>query len=229
MGPAESPFEGKLVESLAQISAETGEVLQSVDIGASEEANNPDQAEELVSNPADIAVDAEGKVYIIDASGNSLLTWTEADGLQLFAAWPAADNASQSVPTAVAVAPDGTIYVGFLSGFPFEPGSARIEHYTPDGTLARTFEGLTLVTDILVTADGTLYAVEMAGGFGDTGYIPASGRIVHVSEDGLMAVAEGLNFPYGFAMDADGNFLVTVDSAFGAPASGRVIRVASGM
>ncbi|MBK8022296.1 MAG: ScyD/ScyE family protein [Chloroflexi bacterium] len=146
MGPAESPFEGKLVESLVQISAETGEVLQSVDIGAWEEANNPDQAEELVSNPADIAVDAEGKVYIIDASGNSLLTWTEADGLQLFAAWPAADNASQSVPTAVAVAPDGTISIGFLLGFPFEPGSARIEHYTPDGTLARTFEGLTLVT-----------------------------------------------------------------------------------
>ncbi|MBL8133328.1 MAG: ScyD/ScyE family protein [Anaerolineae bacterium] len=229
MGPGGDAFDGKLVESLVQISAETGEVLQSVDLGAWEEANNPDTTPELVSNPADIAVEAEGKVYIADASANSVLTWTEADGIQLFAAWPATDNDTQSVPTAVAIAADGDVYVGFLSGFPFAQGSARIERYSASGELEQTYSGLTLVTDILVTEDGTLYAVEMAGGFGDTGYIPESGRIVSVTDSSITAVAEGLNFPYGFVMEADGSFLVTVDSAFGAPGSGRVIRVAGGM
>jgi sugar lactone lactonase YvrE len=229
MGPGDAPFEGKVVESLVQIDVATGETLQSVDIGTWEETNNPDQAQELVSNPSGIAVDADGKIYVADASGNSLLTWTEADGLQLFASWPTSDTEAQAVPTDVAIDADGNIYVSFLSGFPFEPGSARIERYSPEGELTQTYGGLTLVTDVLVTADGSIYAVEMAEGYGDTGYMPASGRIINVTEDGATAVAEGLNFPYGFAMDAEGNFLVTVDSAFGEPGTGRVIRVSGGM
>lgn len=229
MGPAENPFEGTMVEALVQIDSESGEVLQSVDLRAFETENNPDGAQEVVSNPADIAVAADGTVYIADASGNSVLTWTEADGLSLFAAWPGDDQSAQAVPTSVAIGPDGSVYVGFLSGFPFAQGSARIEVYSADGELQQTFEGLTLVTDVLVTEAGDVYAVEMASGFGDTGYIPSSGRIVKVTADGLEAVAEGLNFPYGFAIDADGSFLVTVDSAFAAPDSGRVVRVAAGM
>jgi hypothetical protein len=229
LGPSESSFDGKLVEALVQIDIESGDVLQWADLSTFEDENNPDGAEELVSNPADIAVAEDGTVYIADASANSVLTWTEADGLSLFAAWPGDDESAQAVPTAVAVGPDGAVYVGFLSGFPFESGSARIEVYSPEGELQETFEGLTLVTDVLVTDAGDVYAVEMASGFGDTGYNPDSGRIVSVSADGIEAVAEGLNIPYGFVQDAEGNFLVTVDSAFGGPDSGRVISVAAGM
>jgi sugar lactone lactonase YvrE len=195
-------------------------------LGTFEEANNPDGSQELVSNPADFAVADDGTIYIADASGNSLLTWTAADGLNVFVAWPGGDENAQAVPTSVAIGADGSIYVGFLSGFPFAAGSARIEQYSADGELLQTFEGLTLVTDVLVSDMGDLYAVEMASGFGDTGYIPESGRIIRVTADGVEAVAEGLNFPYGFTMDADGNFLVTVDSAFGAPDTGRVVRIA---
>ncbi|MDZ4768737.1 MAG: ScyD/ScyE family protein [Chloroflexota bacterium] len=225
MGPAEMTYEDKMVEALVQIDRESGEVIQSIDIRAFEVDNNPDDAEELVSNPADIAVDADGTVYIADASGNALYTWTEADGLALFASWSGADGAEQAVPTSVALGADGEVYVGFLSGFPFLPESARIERYSADGELEFTYPGLTLVTDLIVTEDGNLYAVEMASGFGDTGYIPESGRIVSVTEEGITPLFGGLNFPYGFALEADGAFLVTVDSAFGAPDSGRVIRI----
>lgn len=224
MGPKELQ-DGQYASALVQYDRETLEVEQVVDLAAFETENNPDQADELVSNPSDIAVDANGTVYIADASANAVLTWTAEDGVQVFAAWPLVDGELAAVPTSVSVGPDGDIYVGFLSGFPFPAQGARIERYSAEGELKETYTGLTLVTDILVTADGMLYAVEFAGGFGDQGYIPASGRVVMVSSDGIEVVAEGLNFPYAIAQNADGQLFVSVES-YGVPAdSGQVIMV----
>jgi hypothetical protein len=222
-GTREPLAEGALVEAVVQIDRETGEVVQSIDMRAFEDANNPDEGEEVVSNPSALELADDGTLYIVDASGNSVFTWTEEAGLNLFAFWTVTDATPQLVPTSVDVGPDGDVYIGFLSGFPFPPGGARIERYNADGTLEETYEGLTLVTDVLVTADGTLYAVEMASGFGDTGYIPNSGRVITVSADGIEAVAEGLNIPYGLAQNPDGQLVVTVDSALSAPDSGKVI------
>jgi hypothetical protein len=226
-GPQES-LEGTLSEAVVQINRETGEVMQSIDLRAFELASNPDTGEEIISNPADLALGADGTLYIVDASGNSLFTWTEAAGLQLLVAWPVTDenDPPQSVPTSVSVGADGDLYVGFLSGFPFPTGGARIERYSADGTLKETYEGLTLVTDVLAAADGTVYAVEMASGFGDTGYIANSGRVVAVKDGVITPIAEGLNYPYGIAQNADGQLIVTVDSALVPPDSGKVIIVA---
>src|SRR5262249_47627642 len=159
-------------------------------------------------------------------SGNSLLKWTETDGLKLFAAWPVSESEPQAVPTSVALGPDGDLYVGFLSGFPFPSQGARIERYSPDGTLKETYKNLTLVTDVLVTADGTVYAVQLANGFGDAGYTPNSGSVIKIVNGEPSVVADGLNFPYGLAQDKDGSLFVTLDSAFVAPDSGMVVRVA---
>jgi hypothetical protein len=224
----ENPFEGAISEAVVEHDRETLEVLQTIDLRAFEAENNPDEAEEVVSNPADIAVGEDGTLYIADASGNSVIKWTVEGGAELFAAWPLGDNELSAVPTAVAVGPDGDIYVGFLSGFPYPPGAARVERYSVDGELKETYEGLTLVTDVLVAEDGTVYALEMASGFGDTGFIPNSGRIVTVSADGIEPVVEGLNIPYGMTQDAEGNWFVTVNSAFQAPDSGAVVRIAAG-
>jgi hypothetical protein len=227
MGTQEPLVEGAQVESVVEIDKATGEVLQTIDLRTFETDNNPDEAREVVSNPADLAVGADGALYIADASGNSLLKWTEADGLTLFAAWPASDDPDipQSVPTSVAVGPDGDIYVGFLSGFPFPVEGARIERLAPDGSLKETYEDLTYVTDILVTAEGTVYAVEMAGGYGDVGFNPDSGRVVKIVDGEIGVVRDGLNYPYGIAQDAEGNLFVTVNSAFVAPGGGEVIPV----
>ncbi|MBC8097863.1 MAG: ScyD/ScyE family protein [Armatimonadetes bacterium] len=226
LGPQEAAFEDKYVESVIQIDRASGDVWEALDLRAFEAENNPDAAEEIVSNPINLGVDAEGTLYIVDASANSVLTWTISDGLKLFAAWEVTDETPSAVPTAVAFSPEGDVYIGFLSGFPFPAGGARIERYSADGELLETYEGLTLVTDLHVAEDGTLYAVEMASGFGDTGYIADSGRIVTVSTEGIEVVAEGLNIPYGMAIEADGNLLVTVNSAFNAPDSGMVVRLA---
>lgn len=218
-GPEELPFEDAQVMAVLELDRETLEVRQVIDVFAAEAAENPD-GDILLSNPSDLALTEDGTLYIADASANAVWKWTEADGLQVFAFWSIDDN---PVPTSVALAPNGNLYVGFLSGFPFAAGSARIEAWSPEGELVQTYEGLTLVTDILVAEDGTLYAVQMAEGFGDQGFIPDSGSVVRVSEDGVEPLAEGLNFPYGIAQSPEGALVVTVNSAFTAPDSGMVI------
>jgi hypothetical protein len=233
LGPAEV-MDGQYHAAVIQVDRESGEIGTVIDVGAYETENNPDGAEELVANPTDIALGPDGTLFIVDASGNALYAWTEADGLSVVQVWeplaePAEGEPSQSVPTSVAVGPDGSVYVGFLSGFPFPAGGARIEQWT-DGELAATYEGLTLVTDVWVGAEGELYAVQFASGFGDQGYIPASGSIVSVSMDGITPVVEGLNFPYGIAPAPEGSggvFAVTVDTYGAAPDTGSVQVVGS--
>jgi sugar lactone lactonase YvrE len=219
-GPEVPPFEGALVSSVVELDRATLETKQVIDTLAHEVAENPDGGV-TASNPIDIAIADDGTLYIADASANSVLSWTETAGLQTFAAWPeATDN---PVPTTIAVGTDGSIYIGFLTGYPFPAGGARIERWNPDGTLAETYTGLTLVTDMVVDESGMIYAVEMATGVGDAGYIPNSGRIVAVTEEGLSLVRGELNFPYGLALAPDGRMTVTTNSAMSAAASGEII------
>jgi sugar lactone lactonase YvrE len=221
MGPHPAP-EGKNVESIVTLDPASMEASQVIDLRAFEEANNPDEAAESVSNPIDLAVAPDGTLLLLDASANALLSWTEADGLKLVAVWQPEPDQAQAVPTGLEVDVDGNVYISFLSGYPFTPGSARIEVWT-DGALAQTYEGLTLVTDLHVAEDGTIYAVQMAEGFGDQGYIAESGSVVTVSDEGITPVVEGLNYPYGIAESPDGTLVVTVNSAFSEPDSGMVI------
>ena len=225
-GPQEPIADGALAEAVVEYDRQSGEVKQVIDMRAFEEANNPDGSQELISNPADLALSDDGTLYIVDASGNSFFSWTADGGLKLLASWPTSDTELQAVPTSVAIGPDGDLYIGFLSGYPFPAGGARIERLSPDGTLKETYDNLTLVTDVLVTADGTLYAVQLANGYSDLGdYNANTGSIIKVSADGVEPVVEGLNYPYGLAQNSDGQLVVTVDSAFLPADSGQVIAV----
>lgn len=225
-GPCEVP-EGSTVSALIEYKKDGMEMGAVIDLGKFEADNNPDEADEVHANPTDVAVGADGTVYIADASGNFVASWTDADGLQLFAAWQLEEGKPSPVPTSVAVGPNGDVYVGFLGGFPFEAGSTRIEVYSADGELKATWDGLTLVTDVWVGEDGSVYAVQMASGFGDTGFIADSGSVVKVTEDGLEPVAEGLAFPYSIALSPDGDLVVSLHSTGGAPGNGEVAVIAS--
>jgi len=218
--------EGAYASALVQLDRETLEIVNTVDLLAFEETNNPDGTADIASNPQDIAVADDGTIYLVDASGNSLLRYTEAGGLELFAAWEVIDTEPSPVPTSVVIAPDGTFYVGFLSGFPFLPGTARIEHLSAEGELLDTIEGLTLVVDVEIGQDGNLYAVQFADGFGEMGYNPNSGSVIMIDAEGVVTpVVEGLNFPYGIAQADDGAWAVTVNAAFSEPTSGVVIEI----
>jgi hypothetical protein len=146
---------------------------------------------------------------------NALLSWTEADGLATVAAWP--DN---SVPTAVEVADDGSLYVGFL-GAELAPGAGKVEHWA-DGELVETFGGLNAVTDILLDGD-TLYAVELVL-FTEEG--PGPGRVVTVNAEGATPVVEGLLAPFALAQDAEGALYVSYGTiAFAPGMTGGVLKL----
>jgi hypothetical protein len=197
---------------------ETLEITQKIDLFEMASPLNPSVPNR--GNPVDIAVADDGTVYIPMAGCNCVESWTEADGVQIAASWMDPDD--NPVPTSVAIGPDGDLYVGFLMGFPWSANGARIERWS-NGELVETYGGLNTVSDVLVTDDGTIYAVEH--GLTGEGYV--AGRVVMVSSDGITPIMEGLTEPYGLAMDADGNLVVSIGSA-GAAGTGQVIVVERG-
>jgi hypothetical protein len=217
LGPNADPFN----MSVVNLDPDSFRVRRFLDLYTFEVEFNPDN-DFPVANPGDIASDGNGTYYIIDFSGNDLIKWTADSGLELFHVWE-----DLPVPTAVEVAPDGSIYVGFLSAFPFAQGSARVEHWSAAGELLETFDGLTGVTDVQVADDGTVYAVQLASEFGDLGWTANSGSIVRLTSDGFLPVVDGLNFPYGMAIAPDGNLVVTVNSSFSGEGTGQVVTVSA--
>jgi hypothetical protein len=67
------------------------------------------------------------------------------------------------VPTSVVRAPDGSLYVGQLTGFPFVPGAASVFRIPPGGGAPEVVaSGFTLITDIALGEDGSIYVVEFS-------------------------------------------------------------------
>ncbi len=196
----------------------TGRILHAIDTWTFEVANNPDGTEEINSNPGDIAWLSDGTMLITDSGANALLSWTEADGLQLVHAW------GNDVPTAVEVAANDDVYVSFL-GEQIAPGAGRIEHWS-GMELVETFGGLTGVTDIELADDGTLYAVQLFLFSDDPAAPPGPGNIVMVTADGATPVVEGLPLPHSLAIGDDGSLYVTVGTAaFFGPTPGMVLKI----
>jgi hypothetical protein len=207
--------------ALVELDKETGRVKTFVDLLTLELEEDPDGNDNQQSNATDFAVGDDGTIYIANAGCNCLMTWTAEAGLAAPVVWSFEDD--NPVPTAVEIGPDGDIYVGFLTGFPFPVGGSRVERWS-GGELVETYEGLTGVTGLHVDDMGTIYAVE----FG-TEFVPgegwAPGRVVEVTADGPVPIVEGLTTPYGITKDADGNLLVTVGSIGG---GGSIIVVPTG-
>ncbi len=210
-----------LTGSLIELDRASLRPLRIIDLMGHEAATNPD-GNEIDSNPVGVAVSADGTVYVVDAGCNCVLTWTEADGLQTFHAWP-----ENPVPTSIAFDPDGNVVVGFLSPAPFTPGSAKVEVWTPGGELLATYDGLTMVVGVAVGADGTIYATELTTGMGPQG--PGPGAVVAVGPDGITPVLENLAAPYGLAVSPDGRLVVDTNASFGPPGLGEVVVVPTGM
>lgn len=200
--------------AIVELSASTLGTRQIIHFDDFERVNDPD-GNGYDTNVADIAWSSDGTAYIVDAAGNDLLSWTEADGLQLVTEWE--DN---PVPTAIEIADNGDLYISFL-GEGMAPNSATIERWS-DGELVETFTGLTAITDILLDGEN-LYAVEFVNYVEDEA---GPGRVVQVTQESITPIVENLVAPFGIAQDADGALYISYGAVeFVEGMSGGVIKV----
>jgi sugar lactone lactonase YvrE len=189
------------------------------------------RANPVKTPPPDFDPDAAGFSLVADAATNSFWVDNPNSGEILNVTLDGtvtriADlSAEHMVPTGFAVAPQGGIYVGFLTPVPYPDGTSKVSHIAPDGTVTDVWSGLTAVTDVAVGPDGTLYAAEMStGNLQEPPFaVPSSGRIVHqTGPDRSENVATGLMFPISLGFGPDGGLYVSMP-AFGADNGGGTV------
>jgi hypothetical protein len=128
-----APFEAAGIKLATLLRVElTGQVSHPFDIGAFEAANNAD-GELPDSNPFGLKALSD-RLVVADAGANALFQ-LGVNGISTLATFPTrtvpnpmggADIPMHAVPTSVVEGPDGSLYVGQLTGFPFPAGGASV-------------------------------------------------------------------------------------------------------
>lgn len=191
-------------------------------------ANNPDGGL-IDSNPYSIEVDGDGNAYVNDAGANDTLKVAPDGTVTTYAVYPPVPVPAElglpfpvtdSVPTGLAIGPDGALYVSLLTGFPFTEGAStvyRLEDTNGDGDAMEGGEmtvfadGLTTSTALAFDIDGDLLATEFRGFL--TGQDIASGRVVEWSDGAWNVIADGLVTPTGLTVGPDGTIYVSMEFA----------------
>ena len=199
------------------------------DIAAHEAATNP-AGGTVDSNPYGVLALA-GRRVVADAGANALIEARADGGTRTLAVPPAltVPFPRQAVPTSVTEGPDGALYVGLLTGFPFFQGSASVLRIERDGSGMTTYAaGFTAIVDVAFDAGGALYVLETASG--QTPPFPppnpglGAGRLKRQCPGGAPTVLlDGLTFPGGVAIGSDNAAYIT---NFGTSATaGEVLRL----
>jgi len=201
------------------------------DLAAFEGQANPDGLAPD-SNPYGLAV-LPGKRVYTDAGGNTL-NEVRANGTIVNLAVfpnrlvpfgpPGNQIPMQAVPTTVTRGPDGALYVGQLTGFPFPVGGANVYRVAAAGgspTVAAG--GFTNIIDLAFGPDGSMYVLEMF----TNGILSGNptGALTRIAPDGTrtQVASLGLVLPGGVAIGPDGYPYVTRFST--SPGAGDVVRI----
>jgi hypothetical protein len=169
------------------------------------------------------------RIVIADAGANALLHIGAFGQISTHAVFPERTVGSatiESVPTTVIEGPDGSLFVGELTGFPFFVGAARVYRVPASGgTPVVVATGFTNIIDIaLDSVRGFGYVLEHdADGIIGPGL---DGRLVQINlATGVQTVIAqaGLVKPGGVAVGSDGALYVTTRTNFAG--TGGVVRI----
>jgi hypothetical protein len=213
---------GDLFGTLLRITP-SGQYQVVADVAGHEAALNP-AGGPVDSNPYGVLAQP-GRRIVADAGANALIevlangrTRTLALPPQLVVPFP-----RDAVPTSVTEGPDGALYAGLLTGFPFFQGSASVLRIASDGSSIETYAGgYTAIIDVAFDAGGALYVLETASGqvapFPPPNPGLGAGRLKRQCPGGAPTVLlDGLTFPGGFAIGPDDAAYIT---NFGTSATG---------
>lgn len=200
------------------------------DVSAHEAAFNP-AGGPIDSNPYGVLAQA-GRAIVADAGANALIE-VLANGQVRTLAVPSPLTVPfprDAVPTSVAEGPDGALYTGLLTGFPFFQGSASVLRVESDGSSISTHAGgYTAVVDVAFDRGGGMYVLETASG--QTPPFPppnpglGNGRLKRQCPGQTATVlVDGLTFPGAIAIGLDDAIYLTNFGTSGT--AGQVLRVA---
>jgi hypothetical protein len=199
------------------------------DLSAFETSDNPDGGF-FDSNPYGLLAQP-GRQVFTDAGGNALNAVDANGAISNLAVFPnrtVGTATFQAVPTTVTQGPDGQLYVGQLTGFPFLLGQAIVYRVPAAGGTAEIYaSGFTKIIDIAFAEDGSLFVLQISstagvppqGGTGSLYRVPPGGGAAAT----IVAPGAGLVAPGGIAIDGDGSIYVTNFSV--SPTAGTVVKV----
>jgi peptidylamidoglycolate lyase len=149
------------------------------------EAGIPGMDETHFNRPTDVAVAADGTLYVSDGYVNSRVVKFAADGRYL-TSWGSYGDASGEfdVPHSIALDGKGRLYVA-------DRGNARVQIFDGDGRYLDTWQDrrqLGRPWAIRIASDGTIYVVD--GGDQPT-WLPDRARILQLTADGMVVGSFG--------------------------------------
>jgi sugar lactone lactonase YvrE len=157
------------------------------------------------SNPYAVLALGDRQI-VVDAGANAVLEVRDGK-VSLLALIPNRRNGRrQSVPSSIALGPDGAYYVGELAESSGK-GKARVWRVPAEGGTATVYRsGFTTISGVAFGPDGSLFVTEM---FVNRRF---GGRLVRVAPDGARTVLAGvkkLTAPTGAAVDSTGAVYVS--------------------
>jgi len=210
-------------------------VRQVADIAGFEGEANPDGVQPPDSNPQSVLATRHGEL-VADAGGNSLVRASKRGTVSLVATFPeqlvdappflglppGTKIPMQAVPTSVVRGPDGAYYVGTLTGFPFQVGSARVFRVVPGRAPTIYASGFTNIIDLAFGPDHKLYVLEIA----QNGLLSGdpTGALIRVrnGKPGRVIASTGLNTPGGLAIRGSSAYVSNCGTCAG---TGSIVRV----
>jgi sugar lactone lactonase YvrE len=204
-----------------------GGLRRAADVGALECADNFDHSDRNSDPYAVLALSARHAI-VADAGANALYD-VNGSTVKLLTVLPRLSTGGQSVPTAIALGPDGAYYVGEFGGESPKgkpKNKSRVFRVDPaDGKATVYARGFNAISGVTLDRAGNLYVTESSTNRSNGQQ--ATGDVVRVAagEGGRTRLGAGkLTFPAGAAIGKDGALYVSNFSV--QPHQGQLVRIA---